>query len=189
MTVAGARVAVLGGPMRLLHVALHLGARQRPDDQAWIDLTRALDVSTVGDWEAAIAVARELGVVHELAARLRRRPDAAWLLDRLGSVAPATRYNLVAAVDGGRAPAAVLSIDHLVSAGSMGKRARYTAGKVAVPSADLAPPAARVLALTRSLTLARAAHAATLAGRLPAALAAWRRERADRELNSVAPPP
>ncbi len=84
MVVGGSPVAVLGPAMRLLDVALHLGADEAPGDRAWTDLTRAFEVSTSDEWESALDLARELGVAHELAARLRRRDEAAWLLERLG---------------------------------------------------------------------------------------------------------
>ena len=177
MVVGGAPVAVLGPTMRLLHVALHLGANEGPGDRAWTDLTRAFEVSTSDEWESALDLAREVGVAHELAARLRRRDEAAWLLERLGPQPRAMRYSLAAAVSAGRVPQTVLSIERLLAADGAREKARYALAKLAVSTDELSPRAARVLARSRSLPLARCAHAATIAARLPGALAAWRRER------------
>ena len=177
MVVGGSDVAVLGPTMRLLHVALHLGANEGPDARAWTDLTRAFEISTSEEWESALDLARELGVAHELAARLRRRDEAAWLLERLGPQPRAMRYSLAAAVGAGRVPQTVLSIERLLAADGAREKARYAAAKLAVSTDELSPAAARVLARSRSLQLARCAHAATIAARLPGALAAWRRER------------
>ena len=177
MVVGGSEVAVLGHTMRLLHVALHLGASEGPGDRAWTDLTRAFEVSTSDEWESALDLARELGVAHELAARLRRRDEAAWLLERLGPQPRAMRYSLAAAVGTGRVPQTVLSIDRLLAADGVRAKASYAVAKFAVSTDELSPPAARVLARSGSLQLARCAHATTIAARLPGALAAWRRER------------
>ncbi len=177
MVVGGSDVAVLGPTMRLLHVALHLGANEGPGSRAWTDLTRAFEVSTSDEWESALDLARELGVAHELAARLRRRDDAAWLLERLGPQPRAMRYSLAAAVGAGRVPRTVLSIERLLAADGVREKARYAVAKLAVSTDELSPAAARVLARSGSLRLARCAHAATIAARLPGALAAWRRER------------
>ena len=72
MVVGGSAVAVLGPTMRLLHVALHLGASDAPGDRAWTDLTRAFEVSTRDEWESALDLASELGVAHALPEPLRR---------------------------------------------------------------------------------------------------------------------
>jgi hypothetical protein len=180
ITVAAAGVAVLGPAMRLLLVALHLGAHDGPGDQAWVDLTRAFAVATAAEWEAVLALAEQLDVAHELAARLSRRGEAAALVRRLGPQPPAMRYWLVAAVDAGRAPTAALAIDRLMAADGMAPRIRYARAKLAVSAHELAPPAAWVLARTGSLSLARGAHAVILAGRLPRALGAWGRVRSGR---------
>jgi Uncharacterised nucleotidyltransferase len=179
LRVARVPVRVLGPTMRLLHTALHLRAVDGPASQPWLDLTRALEVSSAEEWEAAIGLAQRLGITHELSARLRLRPDTGWLLERLGDQPPARRFHLIGAVDSGRAPGAVLSLEQLLSTPSLRGRTRYACAKLAVGRSELSGPAARVLAATQSLTLARATHAATIAARLPGALAAWRREQAD----------
>ena len=176
LSVAGVQVRILGPTMRLLHTALHPRAVDGPESQPWVDLTRALEVSSDQEWEAAVTLAARLGVTHELRARLRVRPDTGSLLERLGDQPRARRYHLVGAVDSGRAPTAVLSIEQLLSTPSLRGRARYVWAKLAVERSELSPAAERVHAATRSLRLARLMHAVILAVDLPRALAAWRRE-------------
>ena len=175
MQVAGVTVRVLGPAMRLLLVALHPRVLDGPASQPWLDLTRALEVSSAADWDAAIALAEQLGIVHEVAARLRARPDTGWLLERLGDQPPARRFRLVGAVDSGAAPGSVLTVEQLLSTPSLRGRVRYAWAKLAVGTSELSGLAARVFAVTHSLALARITHAAALMTRLPAAIAAWRR--------------
>lgn len=177
LLVAGMPVRVLGPTMRLLLVALHPRAVDGPASQPWSDLTRALEVTSREDWEAAIALAERLGIVHEVAARLSVRPDTGWLLERLGDQPPARDFHLIGAVDSGAAPPSVLAVEELLSAPSLRARLRYAWAKLAVEESELSGPAARVFAATHSLTLARLTHAGMLAMRLPGAIAAWRRER------------
>lgn len=177
LQVAGVQVRVLGPTMRLLLVALHPRAIDGPASQPCLDLTRALQVSTTAEWEAAIALAERLGIVHEVAARLRARPDSGWLLERLGDQPAARRFHLIGAVDSGAAPGSVLSLEQLLSTPSLRGRMRYAWAKLAVGRSELSGPAARVLAATHNLALARITHAAILAVRLPGAIAAWRRQR------------
>ena len=176
LEVAGVPVRVLGSTMRLLLVALHPRAVDGPASQPWIDLTRALEVTTAQEWEPAIRLAERFGITHELTARLRVRPDTGWLLERLGNQPSARRFHLIGAVDSGAAPTAVLSVEQLLSTPSLRGRAHYVWAKLAVERSELSGPAGRVLAATHSLVLARITHVATLAIRLPAAIAAWRRE-------------
>ena len=85
LIVGGSPVAVLGPAMRLLDVTLRVGADDVPGDRAWTDLTRALEVGTKEEWEAALDLGRELGLSNELAARLRPHDEAAaWLTARPG---------------------------------------------------------------------------------------------------------
>jgi hypothetical protein len=177
ITVGGVPVTVLGTTMQLLHAALHLGPLDGPADRAWIDLSRALDVSSPAEWEAAIQLAEALGIAHELVARLRRRVEAASLVERLGAQPAAARYHLGAAVDAGRAPMAVLSIECLRSTHGLAAKARYIRDKLAVPSEELAPLGTLTLERSGSMKLARVAHTLAVAGQLPEALAAWRRWR------------
>ncbi len=83
--VGGSSVAVLGPALRLLDVALRVGADDAPGDRAWTDLAHALEVGTKVEWESALELGRELGLADELAARLRLRDEAAWLTARPGS--------------------------------------------------------------------------------------------------------
>lgn len=177
LQVAGVAVRVLGPAMRLLHVALHPRAVDGPESQPWLDLTRALEVSSAEEWERAITLAERLGITDEVSARLRARPDTGWLLERLGAQPTARRYHLIGSVDSGRAPNAVLSVENLLSTPSLRGKLHYARAKLAVARSELSPPAARVLAATHRLSLARMAHAATLAARLPSAIFAWNRER------------
>ena len=174
ITVAGVPVTILGPTMQLLHAALHLGALDGPADRAWIDLSRALDLSSAEEWEAAVELAETLGVAHELAARLSRRVDAAPLVERLGTQPAAARYHLGAAVDAGRAPMAVLTIDRLLSKRGLAAKAHYVREKLAVPREELAPVGKLMLGRTGSMRLARAAHAAAVVAQFPGALGAWR---------------
>ena len=176
MVVGGVGVAVLGPAMRLLHVALHLGA-EGPGDRAWIDLTRAFAVSTHDDWEATISLAERLGIAHELAARLRLRAEAASLLARLGPQPPAMRYHLENAVRTGTAPGSILSIDRLLAADGIGARARYAARRFTVGEAKLGPAGRFVASRGWGLGPARTVNAVAIAAKLPGAIAAWRRER------------
>ncbi len=72
MIVGGAEVAVLGSAMRLLDVALHVGASDAPGDRARTDLTRALEVATPDARASALELASELGVAHAIPEPLRR---------------------------------------------------------------------------------------------------------------------
>ena len=78
------------------------------------DLERALERVDDGVWRAALELARELGIEAELAARLRRLPAGQALAQRL-AITPdgSAYYNVLGAVNAGRAPRGMLTIANL----------------------------------------------------------------------------
>lgn len=83
MLVAGTRVEILSEPGRALHVALH--AVHRGDtDRPLIDLGRALVRVPTATWQAAAALARQLGAEGAFATGLRMHPAGVELAANLG---------------------------------------------------------------------------------------------------------
>jgi hypothetical protein len=181
LEVGGVSMDVPDAALRSLNVALHPVPEDGPASRAWRDLERALECVEDSGWRAALRLARELGIEHELAARLRRLPKGAQLADRLGITTEGSAYyNLRGAVSAGRAPRTVLAISHLRSQPSRGAQLRYAVAKL-VPSAEqLRQENALARRGAGGLLLARGVRVVVVAARLPRALTAYRRERASR---------
>jgi hypothetical protein len=97
-------VEIPNATVRTLNVALHLSPVDAPNSQPWIDLRRAIEQVDSNCWQAAIDLARSLGIEDELAPRLRRLTEGAALADTLELTDGASeRYTLSAAVATGRA--------------------------------------------------------------------------------------
>jgi hypothetical protein len=181
MQVGGLAVEVPDAGLRALNVALHPEPEDGPASKPWRDLRRALERLDDGDWLAALALARELGIEHELAARLRRLPQGAALADRLGiTTEGSTRYNVLGAVSAGRAPRAAVTISNLRSQHDRRAQLRYAVAKVFPPADQLRHDHALARRGAAGLALARGVRVALLTAGLPRALAAYRRERGRR---------
>jgi len=136
--VGGATVEVPDPVLRTLNVALHPGPADGPASQPWQDLELALARVDDTTWQAAVVLARELGIEHELAARLRRLAAGTELADRLVITSRGSDYyNLVAAVTTGRAPRSVYTISHLRSQPTLAARIAYALAKVFPPADQL----------------------------------------------------
>jgi hypothetical protein len=173
MELAGVVVAVPDQVLRTLIVALHPEPQDGPASKPWRDLERALERVDDGVWWAALELARDLGIEAELAARLRRLPAGAALAQRL-AITPdgSAYYNVLGAVNAGRAPRGVLTIANLHALPGARARLRYAVSKLA-PAADERPAGVRA----GERLAGRAARIAVLATGLPRALWAYRRER------------
>jgi Uncharacterised nucleotidyltransferase len=181
LEVAGVSMEVPDAALRTLNVALHPVPADGPTSRAWRDLERALERPGVGAWQAALSLARELGIEHELAARLRRLPAGTRLADRLGiTAAGSSHYNVLGAVSAGRAPRAAISISNLRAQPTRAAKLRYVAAKLVPPADQLRQEHALARRGPAGLALARALRIAAVTARLPNALAAYRRERARR---------
>jgi hypothetical protein len=174
----------LNGPdaaLRTLNVALHPEPEDHPASRSWRDLERALERVGEEDWRAAAAIARELGIEAELAARLCRSVAGAALATRLGiETSEPSRYELLGAVSDGRAPRAVISIDNLRARSGAAARLRYAAAKLVPPAEQLRRESALARRGAAGLAAARIARAARVAAQLPSALLAYRRARTPR---------
>ncbi len=178
MELAGAVVDVPDPVLRALIVALHPEPQDGPQSKPWRDLARALGRADDGVWRAALALARELGIEGELAARLRRLPAGAQLADRLGVTATGSAYyNVLGAVNAGRAPRGVLTIANLRALPPGSARRRYVISKLAPPAERRSDgPTAGGHAAAGTL-IGRALRIPALAVGLPRALWVYRRER------------
>jgi len=176
--VGGATVDVPDPVLRTLNVALHLGPADAPASQPWQDLALALERVDDTTWQAAAGLARELGIEHELAARLRRLAAGARLADRFMITTRGSEYyNLVGAVATGRTSPAVYSISLLRSQPTRAARFSYALAKVFPPTEQLRRQYALARRGPAGILMARGLRIVLVAGRLPAALIAYRRER------------
>jgi len=176
--VGGAAVDVPDAVLRTLNVALHPGPADGPASQAWHDLELALEQVEDTTWQAAVDLARELGIEHELAARLRRLAAGAQLADRLMITTRGSEYyNLVGAVAAGRTSASVYSISLLRSQPTRTAAVTYALAKVFPPTEQLRHQHALARRGAAGVLIARGLRIILIGGRLPAALIAYRRER------------
>ncbi len=165
-------VEIPSRPVRLLHLALHLDPRNEVGAKAWLDLERGLATGTPDEWRAATALARNLGVEHELAVRLRRLSAGAALADCLGltrHVSP--DYRLREAISAGVAPRGALSVFGFVTLPDWHSRFAYAWAKLLPDDSWLRERSA--LARAGHVRTARAVRAARVLIGLPAALRAW----------------
>jgi hypothetical protein len=177
MEVGGASVDIPDPVLRTLNVALHPVPTDGPTSQPWHDLELALARIDDTTWEAAVTLARELEIEHELSARLRRLPAGAALADRF-RVTPhgSDYYDLVGAVTSGRAPQSVFTISHLRSQRTRRARIAYVRAKLFPPTEQLQRDHALARRGAAGVLLARAQRVIVVIGRLPRALLAYRRE-------------
>jgi hypothetical protein len=181
MVLAGVSLTIPDAALRTLNVALHPEPEDRAASSAWRDLERALRRVGEEDWRAALAIARELGIEAELAARLCRTEAGAALAARLAieSGGP-SRYELLGAVSDGRAPRAVISLDNLRARTGAAARLRYATAKLLPPAEQLRRESALARRGAAGLAASRIARAARVAAQLPGALIAYRRARTPR---------
>jgi hypothetical protein len=172
MCVSGVDVEVPGIPARVLHLVLHLEPEDGPNSQNWRDLLRGLDRVPREDWSAALALARQLGIEHEMGVRLRRLPEGAALADELGIARKASRYyQLAVAVERGDAPRSVRSIWGFLSLPNISSRLAYIVAKLTPDERALREQS--MLARMGHVRIARALHIFGVAARLPTTLIAW----------------
>jgi hypothetical protein len=172
LKVGGVDVEIPSRPVRVLHLALHLGPADQADTHAWHDLQRGIEIATADEWRAATALARSLGVDREFAVRLRRLPAGAELADRLGLTRRVSAdYRLAAAVAAGHSPRGALSVSRFMKLPDL--RSRLTYGRSMLLPDDSALRERSAAARAGHVRAARALHAARVVIDLPQALRAW----------------
>lgn len=165
-------VEIPSRPVRVLHLALHLGAADHAEAHAWRDLERGIAIATADEWRAAATLAQSLGVEREFAVRLRRLPAGAALADRLGLTRRVSAdYQLQAAVAAGRSPRGVLSVSHFMKLPDRQSRLTYARWMLLPDDSVLRERSA--MARAGHLRAARALSAARILIDLPQALRAW----------------
>lgn len=75
LEVGGAELEVLSEPARALQVALHATVHGSDEQKTLLDLSRALERSSAGTWEAAAALSKRLGAEGAFAAGLEMVPE------------------------------------------------------------------------------------------------------------------
>jgi hypothetical protein len=174
MRIGNLDVEIPGVPIRILHLVLHLSHSHGPTTQPWRDLERGLSQSAPEEWRAAVAIARELGVEHEMAIRLRLLPRGAELADELGLTNRGSRYyRLRAAFETERAPPSVHSIWALKALPDTRSRLGYVRAKLRPDPEALRERS--TLARRGHTRLAGALHVARVLAELPVTLVAWLR--------------
>lgn len=176
--VGGAAVDVPDPVLRTLNVALHPGPADGPASQPWQDLELALERVDDTTWQAALGLARELGIERELAARLRRLTAGTHLADRLMITTRGSEYyNVLGAVTTGRTSPSAYSISLLRSQPTRTAAISYALAKVFPPTEQLRRQHSLARRGPGGVLMARGLRIILVAGRLPAALVAYRRER------------
>jgi hypothetical protein len=178
LDVGGAAVDVPDPVLRTLNVALHPGPADGPASQPWQDLELALERVDDTTWQAALGLARELGIERELAARLRRLTAGTQLADRLMITTRGSEYyNVLGAVTTGRTSPSAYSISLLRSQPTRTAAISYALAKLFPPTEQLRRQHSLARRGPRGVLMARGLRIILVAGRLPAALVAYRRER------------
>jgi len=181
MDVGGATVDVPDPVLRTLNVALHLGPADGPASKPWQDMELALEQVEHTIWRAAVGLARELEIEHELAARIRRLDAGARLADRYAITTRGSEYyNLVGAVTTGRVSPSVYTVSRLRSQPTHRARIAYAVAKLFPPSEQLRRQHALARRGAAGLLLTRGLRIILVARRLPPTLIAYRRERTRR---------
>jgi hypothetical protein len=177
--IARVRIATLGLPARALSVAMHAaqhgfeGARKPV-----ADLERALAQVDRETWTEAAELSRRLDGEAAFGAGLRTCENGRRLAAELSL--PATRSLTVHLHATGAEPL-VLGLESLAAPQSLGSRVRFTLRKL-FPSPDYLRGRSRLARRGRAgLVLAYLCRPLWLAARLPRALLAWRRAKADLE--------
>ena len=174
MQVGGTDVEILSEPARALHVALHAALPGPGTEKTLIDLARALERLPRATWEAAAALAEQLGAQAAFAAGLGRLPAGAELA---GTLELTPEASVEAALLAGSAPYSAWTVDRL-------SKARGLRAKLSILLPRLFPgsefmrvwyPVAR--RGRAGLALAYLRRLAWLLTAAPRALVAWRRAR------------
>ena len=176
MRVGRLEVEALGRPARLLYVVLHAAQHESHRfDQPRKDLERALRHAGEQPWREAAGLAGRLRAAPTFAAGLRLLPDGAGLADRMG-LGDERPVMLSLRREGGQSLA--VTLERLATAPGMGARLALLARRL-IPPPDYMRWRYRGLAERGSVGLALAYlwRPASIALRLPAAIAAWRRAR------------
>jgi hypothetical protein len=181
MDVGGVTVDVPDPVLRTLNVALHLGPADGPASKPWQDVEQALERVEDTIWQAAVGLARELGIEHELAARLRRLDAGTRLADRFAITTRGSEYyNLVGAVTTGRVSPSVYTVSRLRAQPTNKARIGYALAKLFPPTEQLRRQHALARRGAAGVLLARGLRIILVIGRLPRTLVAYRRERTRR---------
>ncbi len=83
MEVGGADLEVMSEPARALQVALHATVHGSDEQKTLLDLSRALERSSAGAWEAAAGLSKRLGAEGAFAAGLEMVPEGCEVTARL----------------------------------------------------------------------------------------------------------
>jgi hypothetical protein len=138
--VAGARVDVPAPAASTLIVVLHAAHHGAAAAPPMRDLRRAIERVDVPTWEAAAALAEELGAAPAFAAGVRLDPEGGNLADRLGLTATLPRDLRLRA---GTSPPTTLGIERLITTRGVGPRLRLIASEL-VPSPDFMRASSRL---------------------------------------------
>ena len=172
--VGGVVVRILDAPSRTLQLALHATQHGRLPSRALVDLERGVELCDWELWQEAARLAHRLGAIDAFAAGLRLTEAGSALAERLqlppvGSVQVALAASFP--------PAGALTLDDLMVAGSLRRRASIVLRKLVPPAAYMrvwAPESAHGrLALAR----AYARRPFWILQKAPHAIRAYRRAR------------
>jgi hypothetical protein len=174
MSVGGADVEVLALPARALHVAAHVA--QHPAShahaQAREDLKRAVERVSADTWDAAAALARELGAEAALAAGLHQVDGGAALAEKLG-VDPAGSAGV--ALHAEDAPWTALGFAEIAAADSARLRIALAARAIVPTASSMRRYSALANRGRTGLALAYVMRTVRLASGAPAGFVQWRR--------------